>query len=161
MLPEKYDPELTTAQNYFGDDFDGETFVDQYADAYAESYFDPNDPDKWDVAFRQATKVAERSLEWVISELQNKAGENLGRIDEELKCLEREGERSLRPGAIKRFLEKSAGGEQNVTDLDIEVTCIAVKHGLGVVQALMFHREIEMSFAGMGSESPGTDSSHN
>src|SRR5688572_33420639 len=153
MLPEKYDPELSAAQNYFGDDFDGEGLVDQYADTYAEPHFDEADPDKWDDAFGQAKKVAPINLTWVIGELQSTVGNNLGRIDEELKRLQRDTRRQMRPGFILSFLEKETGDLAKIDTADIEIAHIVLKHQLGVVRALMLRREIETSFAGMKTRS--------
>ncbi len=149
MLSNQYNPELTPAQNYFGDSFDPEVFVDQYAEKYAEAYAD--DPDGWNNAFTGAVKVAEKSLAWITDELHDKAGKNLGRIDKELRSLERRGERSLRPGAISHFLKKSAGGEDRVTEADIEVTCIAVEHGVAVLRGLMLYRAVEDSLKGVNT----------
>jgi hypothetical protein len=99
VLPEKFTPEFEREQNYFGNTFDEDRFIDRFAEGYAEDIGRPGW--KRDIAYEAGLELS-RITNSLAGRIGEGAGNDLGSVDAALEEMFEETKREASPEAIER-----------------------------------------------------------
>jgi hypothetical protein len=134
MLPDRYTPELELTQNYYGDTFDSETFVDRLTDRLAP-------PEETSRESFKGNATAE--LLFVTGQIGHIAGQNLTLVDEALQTLANKTSQANTEDAINTYVRAANAGRSRQERMTYRMRQKALTARAGVIVGLQIYRNIE------------------